>query len=105
MRLPSIGKDRFVEVHPSDAEPEISILMPLYNQRKYVGAAVASSLAQEGVVAEIVISDDGSEDGTLDKALRVVSAWLKKRRCRHRIVVRAGKNRLWRDHLPLLVDS
>lgn len=104
MQLPSIGKDRFVVIHPSDAEPEISMLMPLYNQRKHVGAAVASALAQEGVVAEIVVSDDGSEDGTFDEALRVVCGWLKKRQCRHRIVVRAGRHRLWRDHLPLLAD-
>jgi hypothetical protein len=105
MRLPSIGKDRFVEIRPADSEPEISILMPVYNQRKYVGAAVASALAQEGVVAEIIVSDDGSEDGTFDEALRAVCGWLEKRQCRHRIVVRAGANRLWRDHLPLLVDN
>ncbi|HSW00759.1 MAG TPA: glycosyltransferase [Sedimentisphaerales bacterium] len=104
MQPPSIGKDRFVVIHPSDSEPEVSILMPLYNQRNYVGAAVASALAQEGVVAEVVVSDDGSEDGTFDEALRVVCGWLKKRQCRHRIVVRAGGNRLWRDHLPLLAD-
>lgn len=105
VRLPSIGKNRFVEIRPPDAEPEISILMPLYNQRKYIGAAIASVLAQEGVVAEIVISDDGSEDGTFDEVLRIVCDWLRKRQCRHRIVLRAGRNRLWRDHLPLLVDN
>lgn len=105
VQLPSVGKDRFVEIHPPDAEPEISILMPLYNQRKYVGAAISSILAQEGVVAEIVISDDASTDGTFEEALHVVGAWLSKRECRHRIVVRTGQNRLWRDHLPLLVDN
>ena len=105
VRLPSIDKDRFVEIRPADAEPEISILMPLYNQRKYVGAAISSVLAQDGVVAEIVISDDASTDGTLDEALHVVGVWLSTRDCRHRIVVRAGGTRLWRDHLPLLVDN
>jgi len=105
VRLPSIAKDKFVEIRPSDAEPEISILMPLYNQRKYVAAAVASALAQEGVVAEIIVSDDGSTDGTFEEASRVVCSWLKKRECRHRIVMRAGANRLWRDHLPLLADN
>ncbi len=83
----------------------MSILMPLYNQSKHVEAAISSVLAQEGVVAEIVISDDASTDATLDEALRVVGVWLSKRECRHRIVVRAGGTRLWRDHLPLLVDN
>ncbi|MEE9914115.1 MAG: glycosyltransferase [Deltaproteobacteria bacterium] len=96
--------DHFVELRPSQAPPGISVLMPVYNQRAYVGAAITSALAQQGIVAEIIFSDDGSSDGTFEEALQIIDGWLKKNECPHRIIVRRGKQRLWRDHLPLLID-
>jgi glycosyltransferase involved in cell wall biosynthesis len=49
--------------------PRISVIIPTYNRRELVSRAVQSVLAQTMQVDEIIVVDDGSEDGTLD-ALR-----------------------------------
>ncbi len=92
--------ERVTVIRPGVAPPELSILMPLYRREGYVASAVASVLAQRGVTAEVILSDDNSGDQTLDRALEVVAAYDGP----HRVVVRCGKRRLRRDHLPLLVD-
>jgi glycosyltransferase involved in cell wall biosynthesis len=51
---------------------KITVLMPCYNGMKYIAEAVASVLAQSMQDWELIISDDGSKDGTIDylKSLR-----------------------------------
>lgn len=44
--------------------PLVSVLMPAYNHERYVEAAVRSVMAQEGVRIELLVVDDGSNDGT-----------------------------------------
>lgn len=44
--------------------PLVSILMPAYNARPYVAAAVESALNQTYPNVEVVVVDDGSTDGT-----------------------------------------
>jgi glycosyltransferase involved in cell wall biosynthesis len=44
----------------------ISILIPTRNRLGYLRASLASALAQEGVEIEVIVSDDGSVDGTAD---------------------------------------
>jgi len=44
----------------------ISVCMATYNGEKYINEQLTSILKQLGVNDEIVISDDGSNDGTLD---------------------------------------
>ena len=44
--------------------PMITILMPAYNARKYIGAAIDSVLQQSFTAFELVIVDDGSTDDT-----------------------------------------
>lgn len=105
MKLPRIKRDTFVEIWPGKGEPEISILMPLYQHASYVRDAVNSLLAQRGVVAEIIISDDASSDNSFGNAKKAVKDWLEKKGSNHRIVMRHGKERLWRDNVALLVDS
>jgi hypothetical protein len=105
MDLQKIKDDTFVELWVPHSEPEISILMPVYRQKRYVAPAVSSVLSQEGIVAEVVFSDDGSQDGTFEEAFRVISSWLEKHGCAHRILVRRGSRRRWRDHLALLADN
>jgi glycosyltransferase involved in cell wall biosynthesis len=95
----------FVEVWPGEGAPEISILMPIFQQSGYIRDAVYSVLEQRGIVAEIIISDDGSKDETLSRAIQAVDEWLQARGSRHRIVMRRGVDRLWRDHLALLADT
>lgn len=97
--------DCFIEIQPAKNLPEISFLMPVYQQARYVRAAIQSILAQRNIVAEILISDDASSDDTFDIAASTVWEWLAGNDCPHRIVLRSGKTRLWRDHIPLLAEA
>jgi len=45
--------------------PQISVLMPVYNAKKYIKAAVDSILNQTFTDFEFIIINDGSTDGTL----------------------------------------
>ena len=46
--------------------PAVSVVIPTYNRRERVGRAVASVLAQNFEDFELLVVDDGSEDGTGD---------------------------------------
>ena len=50
----------------SDDVPRVSVLACVKDGAKTVAAAVRSALDEGPVVAEVVVVDDGSEDGTLD---------------------------------------
>jgi glycosyltransferase involved in cell wall biosynthesis len=50
------------------ALPSISVLMPVYNTARYIEDAIASILAQTLPATEIVVIDDGSSDGSAEKA-------------------------------------
>lgn len=78
--------------------------MPVYRNQRYINSAVKSVLAQRGVAAEIIISDDCSGDETFELALKTVQEWLATHGSPHRIIVRRGSERHWRDHLPLLAE-
>jgi glycosyltransferase involved in cell wall biosynthesis len=47
--------------------PKVSVLIPAYNHEEFVGCAIRSVLDQHFQDFEIVITDDGSDDGTLDR--------------------------------------
>ena len=86
---------------PGTAPPEVAILMPVRNGERTVAAAVDSALAQTGCHAEILISDDCSEDGTLAASIVVARAYTGPHACR----VFRTKQRLYVDHTLNLVES
>src|SRR5215813_7848077 len=47
--------------------PRVSVCMASFNHEKYVRAAVESALAQSFQDLEILVTDDGSKDGTVDE--------------------------------------
>ncbi len=48
--------------------PKVSLVMPVFNTRRYVGEAVASVLAQRYEDWELLVWDDGSTDGSAEAA-------------------------------------
>jgi glycosyltransferase involved in cell wall biosynthesis len=56
-----------------DVEMSISVVLPAYNEEAAVGAqveAIRRVLSTHGMINEIIVVDDGSEDRTAEKALR-----------------------------------
>lgn len=50
--------------HEKARKPSVCIMIPTYNQSKYIGKAVESALAQDYPNLEIVIADDNSTEDT-----------------------------------------
>jgi glycosyltransferase involved in cell wall biosynthesis len=98
-------KDNFVVVHQGSEQPEISVVMPIYNCEQFVETAVTSVLEQEQVVAEIIISDDASTDATFALAYKTVVDYINTAGLKHTVLMRIGTARLMRDHLHLLAKQ
>lgn len=96
MRAPR--DDRWQLVQQGSAEPELSVLVPLYRQQRHVGEALRSVLSQRDVVLDIVVSDDCSPDRTWARAAEVLGS----ARVPHRIRLRSGAVRRRRDHVASL---
>lgn len=60
-------------------QPSVSIMIPTYNQKRFVGKAIESALAQDYQNLEIIVSDDCSGDGTE----QAVKPYLQDRRLRY----------------------
>jgi len=57
------------------AEPELSIVIPAYNEAELIEQtikAVGDFVAERKLAAEVIVVDDGSEDGTADLAERAM---------------------------------
>jgi glycosyltransferase involved in cell wall biosynthesis len=48
------------------AAPKVSVIVPIYNQAPYIHETVDGVLAQDHPNIELLLSDDGSTDGTTD---------------------------------------
>jgi len=49
---------------PASTPPKVSVVMPLYNTRAYLGEAIESILTQTFTDFELIVVDDGSNDGS-----------------------------------------
>lgn len=59
----------------ADALPLVTVLLLAYNQRDFVGQAIAGALAQTYAKLEIVISDDASTDDTFAQMQQAVESY------------------------------
>ncbi len=73
-----------------DAPPLVTLLLLAYNQRDFVGQAVAGALAQTYPNLEIVISDDASTDGTFAQMQQAVDGYTGP----HRVVLNRNPHNL-----------
>jgi len=53
-------------MNPSSANPLVSIIIPSYNQGRYIKAAIESCLSQDYRPLEIIVVDGASKDDTVD---------------------------------------
>lgn len=57
-----------------DASPDVTFLVAAYNVADFIEAAIASAANQAGVNVEVVVVDDGSDDGTAERVERLAAA-------------------------------
>jgi glycosyltransferase involved in cell wall biosynthesis len=53
-----------MNVMTDDPHPTVSVVIPTFNAVEYVGQAIGSALASRDVDLEVIVVDDGSDDGT-----------------------------------------
>jgi glycosyltransferase involved in cell wall biosynthesis len=51
-----------------EAEPTVSVVIPVYNCERYLAHAIESAIAQEKCLTRIIVVDDGSSDGSASAA-------------------------------------
>lgn len=56
-------------------QPDVSLVMPCYQQAAFLEEAVRSVLDQEGVEAELLVMDPGSTDGSRELLVRLRSSY------------------------------
>lgn len=47
------------------SQPDVSVIIPSYNRERFIGEAIDSALAQDGVNVEIILVDGASSDNTV----------------------------------------
>ena len=53
------------------AEPVVSVVVPVHNGMRYLRQALESVIGQRGVSLQLIVVDDGSDDGSADLAREV----------------------------------
>ena len=65
MILGCMDQDRWRD--PSRSTPSISVVIANFNYERYVGQAIESALALDWPSVEVIVVDDGSTDGSLER--------------------------------------
>ena len=63
--LPAMAESA-LKAESARSEPQLSIVMPVYNAMPYLPKAVHDVLYQTGVSLELLAVDDGSNDGSFE---------------------------------------
>jgi hypothetical protein len=94
-------RSRLVEVYAQERSggADCSIVVPIYNGARFLRRSIPAVLGQADIVCDILISDDCSEDGSLDVVLRLVKAYSGPHGVR---VFRTSEPAVC-EHMPLLV--
>ncbi len=67
----------------TDWKPRVSIIIPAYNEAENIGEAIRAALSQDYPNFEVIVVDDGSEDGTYERALSLKDPRLRVVRVEH----------------------
>src|SRR5881394_3380337 len=60
------------------SEPLVTVMMPAFNQIQYIDDAIRSAVEQDYDNLEILVGDDGSTDGTVDRIREWASRYPKR---------------------------
>jgi hypothetical protein len=96
-------RSHLIEVYSQERSTEAacSIVVPIYNGSHFLRDSIPSVLRQVGIVADILISDDCSEDGSLEAILSLVKRYSGP----HNIRVYRTAEPAVCEHMPLLVEA
>jgi glycosyltransferase involved in cell wall biosynthesis len=94
---------RLVEVYAQSrgASFDCSIIVPVFDGARFLAECIPSVLGQAGVTCDILISDDCSEDGSLEAILALVKDY----RGPHSVRVYQTSQNARNLHVPLLVGA
>jgi amino acid adenylation domain-containing protein len=82
-RTPSTAPSGSASVRPNGqftpADPLVSIVIPAYNAEKDIAQAIRCAISQTYLAIEIIVVDDGSQDGTVQTAREILKSSFKGR--------------------------
>lgn len=65
---------RPASTRPNGRAATVTVVIPNFNYARYLSAAIASVLTQEGVVVDVVVVDDASSDDSVAVASRLAAS-------------------------------
>ena len=72
--------------------PDVSVVIPTYNRRSHLRRALGTVLGQQGVRVEVIVVDDGSDDGTAEDMRRCADVGVRLIRHEESLGVCAARN-------------